>query len=209
MSKEEYLAELERNLKKLPEVERVEAMQYYREYLEEAGENAEEVIEKLGSPKEVANGIIRECAVKSLAVVGQGTGYAEEESKEKKKNSMATNVWLIILGIFAAPIAFPFAIAVVAVIFALFICLVAVCFSVAVVDICFLGVGIISFVVGISLIAVSPITTVFFIGCSLFMTGFGIGAVLLTIQIIKLIIKAITWFISKIVKGGKKHEKEC
>ena len=71
MSKEEYLAELERNLRKLPEEEREEAMQYYREYLEEAGENVEEVIEKLGSPKEVANGIIRECAVKSLEVVGQ------------------------------------------------------------------------------------------------------------------------------------------
>lgn len=208
MSKEEYLAELERNLRKLPEVEREEAMQYYREYLEEAGENAEEVIQKLGSPKDVANGIIRECAVKSLAVVGQGPRQEEKKPKEPKKNSTATNIWLIVLGIFAAPIALPVAISVVAVLFAVFVTLAALCFSVAAVDVCLFAAGVIAFVAGIGVAAVSPITAVFFIGCSLFAVGFGIGAVILTVQIIKLIVKAITWIVSKIVKGGKKHEKE-
>ncbi|MBQ4523954.1 MAG: DUF1700 domain-containing protein [Lachnospiraceae bacterium] len=208
MSKEEYLAELERNLRKLPEVERLEAMQYYREYLEEAGENVEEVIEKLGPPKEVANGIIRECAVKSLAVVGQGQRRESEEKEARKKNSTATNIWLIVLGIFAAPIAFPVAIAVVAVLFAAFISLAAFCLSVAVLDVCFFVVGIIALVAGIGVAAISPSTTVFFIGCSLFMIGLGIGAVIVTIQVIKLIIKLITWLVSKIVKGGDKHEKE-
>lgn len=204
MSKEEYLAELERNLRKLPEVERKEAMQYYREYLEEAGENVGEIIEKLGSPKEVANGIIRECATKSLAVVGQGTKQNTEEAKERKKNSTATNVWLIVLGIFAAPIAFPLSIAIVAVLFAVFVALAALCFSVGILDVCFFVVGIVALVIGFGLVAVSPITAVFFIGCSFFIIGFGIGAVLLTVAIIKLIIKAVTWLVSKIVKGGKK-----
>lgn len=208
MSKEEYLAELERNLRKLPEEEREEAMQYYREYLEEAGENVEEVIEKLGSPKEVANGIIRECAVKSLEVVGQGQKREKEEEKERKKNDTAKNVWLIILGIFAAPVAFPVAIAIVAVLFSIFVVMAAFFFTVTVLDLSFFLVGIVAFVVGIGIVTVSPITTVFLIGCSLFVNGFGIVAIILTIQIIKLVIKAITWIVSKIVKGGKKHEKE-
>ena len=83
MSKEEYLAELERNLRKLPEEEREEAMQYYREYLEEAGENVEEVIEKLGSPKEVANGIIRECAGSSWSGTKKGERRGERKKKER------------------------------------------------------------------------------------------------------------------------------
>lgn len=205
MSKEEYLAQLEQNLRKLPEVERVEAMQYYREYLEEAGESADEVMEKLGSPKTVANDIIRECAVKTLAVVGQGTDHSKsQENTQKKKNSTATNIWLIVLGIFAAPIAFPLAVAVVSVLFALLISLGAVCFSVAVVDVCFFIAGIVSFVVGICLATASPITMLFFVGSGLFLVGFGIIAVILTVEIIKLLIKAITWLVSKIVKGGKK-----
>lgn len=208
MGKEEYLAELERNLRKLPEVERLEAMQYYREYLEEAGENAEEVIAKLGSPKEVANGIIRECAVKSLAVVGQGQNRKYEKQEEGKRNSTVTNIWLIVLGIFAAPIAFPVATAIVSALFAVVTGLAALCFSVAVVEICFFVVGVVALVVGIGVVSVSPVTSVFLIGCSLFMIGLGIGAVILTIVIIKLMIKVITWIVSKIVKGGEKHGKE-
>ena len=80
--------------------------------------------------------------------------------------------------------------------------------TVTVLDLSFFLVGIVAFVVGIGIITVSPITTVFLIGCSLFVNGFGIVAIILTIQIIKLAIKAITWIVSKIVKGGKKHEKE-
>ena len=44
----------------------------------------------------------------------------KEEEKERKKNDTAKNVWLIILGIFAAPVAFPVAIAIVAVLFSIF-----------------------------------------------------------------------------------------
>lgn len=51
----EFLAELERLLADLPEEERQAAIQYYEDYLQDAGEeNEQEVIRELGAPEKVA-----------------------------------------------------------------------------------------------------------------------------------------------------------
>ena len=58
MSREEYLAELEKLLGELPEEERQAAVQYYADYFEDAGvENEAGVIRELGSPEKVAESI--------------------------------------------------------------------------------------------------------------------------------------------------------
>ncbi len=55
MSKREYLDRLEWLLADLPEEERREAIEYYSDYLEEAGPGGEqEAMRKLGSPEVVA-----------------------------------------------------------------------------------------------------------------------------------------------------------
>lgn len=55
MNKESFLSELEKMLSDISENEKVEALQYYRDYFEEAGEeNEKQVIEDLGSPAKVA-----------------------------------------------------------------------------------------------------------------------------------------------------------
>lgn len=61
MNKESYLNELAHHLKKLPKEDYQNAMAYYTEYFEEAGpENESQVIEELGSPKEVAAELVQE-----------------------------------------------------------------------------------------------------------------------------------------------------
>ena len=55
MKSREYMERLEQLLLVLPEEERMEALQYYSDYLEDAGvENEDRVIRELGSPEEVA-----------------------------------------------------------------------------------------------------------------------------------------------------------
>ena len=55
MNKREYLDCLERLLADLPQEERLEAIEYYSDYLEEAGPDGEqEAMRKLGSPEVVA-----------------------------------------------------------------------------------------------------------------------------------------------------------
>lgn len=56
MNKESFLKELERLLSDIQESERKEALEYYRDYFEEAGvENERQVIMDLGSPSKVAD----------------------------------------------------------------------------------------------------------------------------------------------------------
>ena len=55
MTKVEYLAKLDKYLRKLPKEDYQEAMDYFSEYFEEAGpENEQQVINDLGSPERVA-----------------------------------------------------------------------------------------------------------------------------------------------------------
>lgn len=60
MTSAEFLMLLEINLHSLTAEERENALAYYREYLEEAGDDAPSAIEALGSPQSVAQKIIAE-----------------------------------------------------------------------------------------------------------------------------------------------------
>lgn len=58
MTKEQFLFQLEQQLLDIPQEEREEAMEYYRDYFDDAGkENEDRVMEELGSPKKVAASI--------------------------------------------------------------------------------------------------------------------------------------------------------
>lgn len=116
MNKNDFLRQLESLLYDLPEEERREAMEYYVEYFEEAGPEAEaDVIKKLGSPREVAHNIREELAGKELSSAGE-MGKAGQDKKKMEGWKIAL---IIVLCIFAAPIAVPVAVTVILVAFSL------------------------------------------------------------------------------------------
>ena len=58
MNKEQFLDELEKLLQDIDSIERDEALNYYRDYFEDAGsEHEQEVIDELGTPEKVAQGL--------------------------------------------------------------------------------------------------------------------------------------------------------
>lgn len=84
MKKEEFIKELEYLLQDISEEEKNDAIAYYRDYLEEAGEeNEDEVIRDFGSPERIAS-IIRSDLNGNLADGGEFTekGYEDERFKE-------------------------------------------------------------------------------------------------------------------------------
>ena len=84
MSKQEFIRELENELKDMPEKEKSEAVQYYEEYFDEAGEeNEEAVIQELGSPKRIA-AMIRQDFVSSEE---KQETYTEGESQDAYRDS--------------------------------------------------------------------------------------------------------------------------
>ena len=59
MTRTEYLNQLEAYLMKLPQADRIEAMDYFKELFDDAGpEGEEELMASLGSPKEAAHDIL-------------------------------------------------------------------------------------------------------------------------------------------------------
>ena len=56
MNRIEYMTKLASLLQDIPEVERRDAMKYYNDYFDEAGEeNEEQVIREFGAPEEVVS----------------------------------------------------------------------------------------------------------------------------------------------------------
>ena len=79
MNREEYLKRLSFLLKDLPEEEIEDAIAYYEDYFEEAGEEKEEqVIKKLGSPEKIAK-MIRDSVQENQA----SSEYTEEGYRQE------------------------------------------------------------------------------------------------------------------------------
>lgn len=84
MKKDEFLERLVYLLQDIPDGDREEAIQYYRDYLEEAGsENEEQTIEEFGSPERVA-AMIRADLAGNLSEGGSFTekGYEDERFRD-------------------------------------------------------------------------------------------------------------------------------
>lgn len=86
MNRGEFIRELEYLLQDIPEEEKADAIAYYRDYLEDAGEEQEEdVIREFGSPERVA-AIIRADLSGSLDKGGEFTesGYQDERFRDPR-----------------------------------------------------------------------------------------------------------------------------
>lgn len=85
MTREEYIEELRARISHLPKEERESALSYYIEYLEDATDKTmEETVAELGTPGEVAERIIAECAQsnqergENAGCPGRGAGGADQ-----------------------------------------------------------------------------------------------------------------------------------
>lgn len=192
MGKNEYLRTLARELRKLPKEEFDTAMDYYTEYFEDAGpEKEQEIIQELGTPREVAYQIITDAAIKRM----------EEQVNVKKGFS---TLWIIILGICAAPVALPMAFAMVALFASMLLVVVAFVGSAILVDLCALAGGIVTAFCGIYLLFTQPATGIALLGLGMAAVGIGIFVGFGIIGIGKRMVKGIGKMFRNILKRRKK-----
>ena len=122
MNRIEYMTKLASLLQDIPEVERRDAMKYYNDYFDEAGEeNEEQVIREFGAPEEVAENIKADLKGKTEDITDDQQGqsgnyqfqtrendhsseYQYEMSGDKKKND---RIWKIVLIVILAIIIWP------------------------------------------------------------------------------------------------------
>lgn len=90
MTSGEYLKQLEKYLRKLPQSDYEDAMEYFTEYFADAGpENEQAVIKELGTPKQAAAELMRNLLDKK--VDEREAMEKEEKQKEKKKRQASTS----------------------------------------------------------------------------------------------------------------------
>ena len=116
LNRERFLELLEYELCALPIEEKEEALTFYRNYLEEAGEEAENEIAKLGSPKQVAQNIQNEFHYKKEEASYESPEtpkqpYMTEEPHKNSSNNTSpkstfSNIWEEIGAILVMPFAY-------------------------------------------------------------------------------------------------------
>lgn len=194
MNKQEFLRQLEMLLQNIPTSEREEAMEYYRNYFEDAGpEKEEDIIQELGSPEKVAESIRKDIFGEQInsyqSAKGEGASGAEQvhystydSSKEAKRNKTQRNILLALLLIFT----FPIWIGVVAAIFGLSLGLVGTLFGMIVAGVALVFSG---FIAGFVLIGVG-IAKIFVGFPAVGIMVFGSGLIALALSVLGVLVMA-------------------
>ncbi|MBR7038762.1 MAG: DUF1700 domain-containing protein, partial [Oscillospiraceae bacterium] len=114
MTTQDFLAELDAYLYGLSPEERESAVNYYREYLEEAGGDADAVMRSLGTPEAVAQRILAELGTRS-AYAGSASQAAAASVQAAAYTTPTTKKPRVGLLILLTVLLFPFWITVLAI----------------------------------------------------------------------------------------------
>lgn len=215
MNRKRFMAELERLLWDIPYNERKEAIQYYNDYFDDAGEeNEARVIEELGSPEEVARTIREGMSENSSEYTEHGyedTRFHEQQEmttgpqtsgsrQSTQKPPKNTNLWkvlsIVLLCILLCPILIPIGAAALVAVLGIFIGIIGAIIGVSAAGAALLIVGIITIGFGIYKIFLVPVVGVALggIGCLILAVG-----ILLTLLIVWCFLKLIPMCIRGIV----------
>ena len=193
MTKTEYIAKLTKYLRKLPQKDYEEALEYFMEYFEEAGpENEAQVIAELGTPKEAAHEVISRLLDEKIV---------EDKSSLRNKTTI---LWIAILAVLASPVALPILLFFLAMIVTLLMIIFAVIVTALALTFALLISGVYTFFTSFSLLSVSLASTLFGGGLGLLMFGGALLLLLISFEICKLIVKLITLLIKWLIKKGRK-----
>lgn len=193
MTRTEYIAKLTKYLRKLPQKDYEEALEYFMEYFEEAGpENEARVIAELGTPKEAAHEVISRLLEEKIV---------EDKSSLRNKTTI---LWIAILAVLASPVALPILLFFLAMIMTLLMIIFAVIVTALALTFALLISGVYTFFTSFSLLSVSLASTLFGGGLGLLMFGGALLLLLISFEICKLIVKLIALLIKWLIKKGRK-----
>ncbi len=204
MNRIDFMKRVELLLSDLPESERREAIQYYNDYLNDAGvENEEEVLEALGTPEELAQsiregvregdperggfseeGYSREPKERENEVISQkrdarkegGRDYGRRYRAGGKKRGMSggTVALIVILCILASPVILPVALALGIVAVVLAAVFIPLILVFLLLGVIFIAVGAVAFFESLADLFLFPAGALMGIGASLITVGCGI-----------------------------------
>ncbi len=184
MKREEFMRALEAALADAPADERDAALQYYNDYLDDAGaEDEERVIEALGDPAVLAESICRDASGSDDAPDGSlPDGRSDEETSKAglKAAGKQVNVWKwVCIGLLIAilsPFILALAVTVLALAVALVVSVFAVIISLAITGVAVMGGGLAAAGIGVLKIFAVPAAGLYLCGIGILMMAVGLLA---------------------------------
>lgn len=204
MSKEEYLNQLHKYLRKLPRQDYEDAMEYFTEYFQETDEEgAEELMKELGTPKEAARELMANLLNKKIEA--HQNYETDGQTRAEQKGSGKHVVWIALLVLFAAPVGAPLLAAFAAVVLALVVCVFAILLCVVLFTACLVLIGGKILIRGILAVPFSMSGFTMLTGSGLLAVGAGILGVLLCVYLCKWSSMLIAKLVRRIT--GRKRER--
>lgn len=192
MTRREFFEILIRDLRNIDPAELQDVLQYYNEYLDDAGiENEQATLAELGSPQKIAT------AIKANSTIR----YLESSEKTSKKSLKA--MWITLGAVFAAPIALPIAIVAAALVFTLIIICASVIFSFYAVAVALGLSGILLSIFSFFVITLSPMTFLAMLGSGFILAGLGLLFFIGTNALAKVSLKGYVLFVHKTILRKK------
>lgn len=220
MNRSEFMKKLEEFLAELSPSERQEAIDYYNNYMDDAGiGNDDKVPESIGTPEEVAKELKRSMLNPDIDFMAdEKVNYNAPKrhfdekynnNSEKKKRSSGEMAVIIIGLIISSPIWFSLAIALLSVLFGLSMAVIGVLFGFFAAAICLVATGIWLGVSGIGMIFTETSIGLGMIGAGCMVLAIGIVATVIIINCIVVFFPWLIRFIEKMIgkikkSGGKK-----
>ncbi|MBE5884095.1 MAG: DUF1700 domain-containing protein [Lachnospiraceae bacterium] len=200
MNRTDFMNQLECLLQNISPAEREEALQYYNEYFNDAGEeNEQDVIEALGNPAKVAENIKRdlygsgygdavfqkditnERAMVQYQQNKQSSNTVDNSTDKENKLSTGTIVLLVVLGVLASPVLIGLASSVLGVVVGIIASWFGLIISFGIAAVALVAVMIILAVVGIMSMFADVLVGTAMLGAGLVCGGLGILFLMLTV----------------------------
>lgn len=186
--RQKYINDLSIYLRQLTDEERNDALEFYDEYIADAGLETQTAIEeRLGTPRQLSHKILADYSIKA-------NNESSKEGHPASPHSSWRVFWWVLVAIITSPITFGLGIALLALLLAaggvalsLIVGIVALIFGVA-------AIAIVSIYIGIGLIATNLFSGLFYFGLGLTLIGLFLVCLPLIYWLIRVIVQGIANF---------------
>lgn len=224
MNRIEFMTELAALLQDVPVEERKEAMQYYNDYFDDAGEEEKDVVKELGSPAKVAENIKKDLGIQTEIPSGgaQNTGANHTGAQDARAQDNGTqdvgtqnvgtqeqsnHIWKIVLLVLVVIFGIPLLLGIGCGVLGLLAGIIATVFSVILTAVLVVVSGVLAVVSGIALLIAEPAVGLALIGGGLIAGVCGVIASVLLVKLCMIAFPAAGRWIAKMWNKVKNRKK--
>lgn len=224
MNRIEFMTELAALLQDVPVEERKEAMQYYNDYFDDAGEEEKDVVKELGSPAKVAENIKKDLGIQTEIPSGgaQNTGANHTGAQDARVQNNGTqnvgtqnvgtqeqsnHIWKIVLIVLVVIFGLPLLLGIGGGVLGLLAGIIATVFSVILTAVLVVVSGVLAVVSGIALLIAEPAVGLALIGGGLIAGVCGVIASVLLVKLCMIAFPAAGRWITKMWNKVKNRKK--